>query len=426
MARDGQKDVGRCAATVYNAPNPEMRVPSSRAPWVWCALLLLSEMSSAADWQSPVAQLAQQIASTIGPGVVALEVNNRSSLSAGDVEEIRRALTSSLSNSGIRVWPPDQAAARIRVTLSENLSHYVWVAEIESGATQPRVVFVSIARPDSALPAENMPPLTLHATSLISEDTPILDVAVLAESPPRLLVLGATEISIHEFKEGRSSALQSLAIRSPNPLPRDPRGRIVVHKDHQFDAYLPGLICHGTDSAGLSISCSPSEDPWPLGGEDAGLFGFFSPARNFFTGALVPGIGKQRSAPSFYSAARIPKANYVLWILTGVDGQLRLLDGINQQTLAQIHWGSDIVSLHAPCRSDWQVLATTPESEPEDSVQAFAFPDREPIAVSQKFTFKGTLRALWTTQPGDAAVAIYRNLETAKYEAVQLNLTCSQ
>jgi hypothetical protein len=426
MLSDGQKDVGACAAPVYNAPNPEMRVLSSRAPWVWCAFLLLSEFSSGASWQGPTAQLAQQISAITGPGVVAVELNNRSSLGAGDVDEIRRALTSSLENVGVRIWQPDQSAAKVRITLSENLSDYVWVAEVQSGASEPRLVFVSSLRPDSAFPVENTPPLTLHSTALISEDNPILDVAFLAQNPPRLLVLTTPHISIYEFREGHWTAVESVALRSPNPLPRDPHGRLIRNKDRQFDVYLPGLICHGSESGGLRISCSPSEDPWPLSGEDAGLSAFFSPARNFFTGALVPGIGKQRLAPAFYSAARVPKPNYPLWIFSGVDGQLHLMDGINQQTLAQIHWGSDIASLHAGCRSDWEVLATSAEHETEDSVQAFAFPDREPVAVSQKLTFRGNLHALWTSEAGDVAVASYRDSETGKYEAVQLNLTCGQ
>jgi len=426
MLSDDQKGVGAGAAPVYNAPNPEMRVPSSRAPWVWCAFLLLSQLSPGAAWQSPAAQLAQQISAITGPGVVALELNNRSSLGAGDVDEIHRALTSSLENVGVRIWQPDQAAAKVRITLSENLSDYVWVAEVQSGASEPRLVFISSPRPDSAFPVEHTPPLTLHSTALISENTPILDLAFLAQSPPRLLVLAIPHISVYDFREGHWTAAESLALRSPNPLPRDPRGRLILNKDRQFDAYLPGLICHGSQSGGLSISCSPSEDPWPLGGKDAGLSALFSPARNFFTGALVPGIGKQKSVPAFYSAARVPKPNNPLWIFSGLDGQLHLMDGINQQTLSQIHWGSDIASLHAACRSDWQVLATSPENETEDSVQAFAFPDREPVAVSQKLTFRGSLHALWTTEPGDVAVASYRDSETGKYEAVQLNLTCGQ
>ncbi|MBV9183640.1 MAG: hypothetical protein JO356_20230 [Acidobacteria bacterium] len=382
-------------------------------------------MSFATDWQSPATQLAQKISSETGPTVVTLEVNNRSSLDVAAIEEIRRTLISSLAASGVRVGQTEPAASTIRVTVSENLTHYVWVAEVGSDRSAAKLIFVSITRPDSALLEENMPPLTLHLTALIAQDTPILDVASLGDGPSRLLVLGTSGIAIYEMKDGRATPSQSLALGLENPLPRDPRGRLIVHKDRQYDAYLPGVICHGTASAGLSISCSSREDPWPLGGGEDGIFGFFSPARNFFTGALIPGLGKQKSAPPFYSAARIAQGDYGLWILAGLDGRLHLLDGISEQILAQVRWGSEIAGVHAACRSDWQILATAPENEAEDSVLAFAFHDREPMPVSQKLTFKGTIRALWPTKGGGAAIAVYRNPETGRYEAVELNLNCS-
>jgi hypothetical protein len=207
-------------------------------------------------------------------------------------------------------------------------------------------------------------------------------------------------------------------------LPRDDRGRIFIRKDHLFDAYLPGLICHSTNLAPLSIRCSPSEDPWPL--QSQGLSAFFSPARNFFTGALVPGIGKQNSAPPFYSAAAIPRPNYSLWIFAGLDGQVHLLDGINQQVFTRIHWGSDVAAVHPACRPDSLVLADAADSEPTESIQAFEVPDREPAAVSPKLTLNGKVTALWSTPDGANAIAVYRNFSTGNYEALQLNFDCGR
>jgi hypothetical protein len=174
------------------------------------------------------------------------------------------------------------------------------------------------------------------------------------------------------------------------------------------------------------LDCSPSDDPWPLQTPEFGLSAFFSPARNFFTGAIVPGIGKQRLAPPFYSAAAIPRANYTLWILSGVDGGLHLLDGINQQTLGKIHWGSEIAGIRTPCRQGWQVVASSAENDAQGSLQAFDFPDREPVAVSQKLNLNGTMTGLWTAGDGNSATAVYRDSESGNYEAVQLTVTCGQ
>ena len=408
---------------VYNSLNLEMSLASSRVRWALC-LILFSQLSFATDWHDPVSQLAAKITAATGPGVVALEINNRSSISSADVEEIRRQITSTLSASGVRIWQPDQATANIKLTFSENLQDYVWVAEIQSGTSDGKVILVSTPRPYVVPVGQNAPAITIRATPLVTQADPILDVAVIEANPPRVVVLGRTAVTIQEFANQRWSVVQSLRITSPNPLPRDARGRIFLRKERLFDAYLPGLACHSTNSAPLAMNCALSEDPWPL--QSQGLSAFFSPARNFFTGALVPGIGKQNSAPPFYSAAAVPRANYALWIFAGLDGQVHLLDGINQQVLTRIRWGSNVAAVHPACRPDSLVLADAADSEPTESIQAYAFADRDPSSVSPKLTFNGNITALWSMPSGESAIAVYRNSGTGNYEALQLNLDCGR
>jgi hypothetical protein len=397
----------------------------SRARWFGCALLLIGQFCFASDWHTPAAQLASKISAITGPGVIALDINNRSSISAADAEQIRGLLVSELATTGVRVWQPDQAASVAKVTLSENLNSYIWIAEIQQGTGEPKIAMISMERPPSSLSAQNVPPLTLHVTPLITQSQPILDVAVLDGNPRRALVLSDSAVSVFDFKDGHWLQTQSLPIAHATPFPRDIRGRLVLRKDHLFDAYLPGVICHSSETGSLSLNCSRSDDPWPLAIADFGLSGFFAPARNFFTGVLTPGVGKQRSAPAFYSAAAVLKDKYVLWIFSGVDGQVHLLDGINQQTSGRLHWGSDLAGIRATCRPEWLVLATAPGEE-EDSIQAFEIPDREPVAASQKLPIHGQVAALWTQQNGESATAVYRNADTGNYEALQLTLACGQ
>src|SRR2546423_1222124 len=408
---------------VYNSLNLEMSLASSRVRWALC-LILFSQLSFATDWHDPVSQLAAKITAATGPGVVALEITNRSSISSADVEEIRRQITSTLSASGVRIWQPDQAAANIKLTFSENLQDYVWVAEIQSGTSDGKVILVSTPRPYVVPVGQNAPAITIRATPLVTQADPILDVAVIEANPPRVVVLCPTAGTIQEITNQRWSVGQSLRITSPNPLPRDARGRIFLRKERLFDAYLPGLACHSTNSAPLAMNCALSEDPWPL--QAQGLSAFFSPARNFFTGALVPGIGKQNSAPPFYSAAAVPRANYALWIFAGLDGQVHLLDGINQQVLTRIRWGSNVAAVHPACRPDSLVLADAADSDPTESIQAYAFADRDPSSVSPKLTFNGNITALWSMPSGESAIAVYRNSGTGNYEALQLNLDCGR
>jgi len=410
---------------IYNSPNPEMIFSPSHVRWVLCVCVLFSRLLCfGSDWHEPVSQLAGKITGITGPGVVALEINNHSSISSADAEEIRTELTNSLSTAGVRVWQPDQAAATIKLTLSENLQQYVWVAEVQQASNDTNVILISSPRPDFALTSQNVPPVAIHATTLISQPEPMFDVAVVSSSPLRILVLTRTAVTLQEQQDGHWTVVQSLPITSPNPLPLDLRGRIFLRKDHLFDAYLPGLICRAANSTPLQMTCSPSDDPWPVATDNFGQSAFFSPTRNFFTGALVPGLGKQKFAPPFYTAAAVPRSNYSLWVFSGIDGQVRLLDGINQLPLSRVHWGSDVAAVHAACRSDWQVLADSAESDPADSIQAFEFPDREPAAVSPKLNVNGSISALWASPTGDSATAIYRNSDTGNYEALQLNLDC--
>ncbi len=379
-------------APVYNARNSEM-LSCSRVLRACCLLFLWisSPAAAASDWQRPETQLAQKIAAVTGPGVIALNLTNRSSISSADVEE----------------------------------QDYVWVAEITQGTNEPATVMVSTPRPASAAGAQNVPPLTLRATHLISSPRPILDFGIIDGNPRTMLVLGEEQVTSYQLKDNRWIAGQSLAL-GPGPMPRDPRGRILLRKDHLFDAYLPGLFCRSNSTPPLTVNCSRSDDPWPLQTQDLSLSGFFAPTRNFFTGALVPGVDRQKSGPAFYSAAAIPREKYTLWVFAGVDGQLHLLDGINQQTVANIHWGSDIAGVHATCRQGGQLLATSPDSETEDSIQAFEFPDRVPVAVSQKLALNGPMTGLWSAQDGQSAAAVYRDTQTGNYEAVHLSLACGQ
>jgi hypothetical protein len=409
---------------VYNSPHLEMTRLSSRLRCALCLCLLFSQLSFATDWHDPVSQLITKITAATGPGVVALEINNRSSISSADADEIRREITASLATAGVRVWQPDQASANIKLTLSENLQEYVWVAEIQAGATDAKVLLVSTPRTNFAVVAPNAPPITIRPTPLVSQADPILDVAIVENNPPRVVVLGRAAVTIQEFANQHWSVVQSLAITSPTPLPRDARGRIFLRKDRLFDAYLPGLACHSTNSAPLAMNCTPSEDPWPL--QAQGLSAFFSPARNFFPGALIPGIGKQNSAPPFYSAAAVPRPNYSLWVFAGIDGQVHLLDGINQQILGKIHWGSNVAAVHPTCRPDALVLADAADTEPAESIQAFEFADREPAPVSPKLPINGSITALWSTPSAESAIAVYKNFSTGNYEALQLNLDCGR
>jgi hypothetical protein len=413
---------------VYNARNPSMpiSVGVSRAACLSLIFLLHASRAAAGDWQSPASQLAQRIAAITGPGAVSVTVVNRSSLGASDADDIRRKLLSELAAFGVQPAAPDQGAATVQVSLSQNLQNYLWVAEIHQGTSEPVVAMLAVPGLIRDSGERSATPLTIHKTLLWSDENRILDAELVNGNPPNMIVLGAETIAMLRLQNGQWQQQQSLPVIHVRPWPRDLRGRLILRKDHLFDAYLPGVYCRSSAAAPLSVNCDDSDDPWPLTGNQGSLSAFFSGARDFFTGALSPGIQKQTVAPPFYSAAPLPRDKYTLWAFATVDGQVHFLDGVGDQTFTQLGWGSDIASVRSGCGPGWQILATSNEDSPTDEVKAFEIPDREPILVSPPAEFDGRITALWADSDSTSVIAISRNSESGKYEAYRLSIDCRQ
>jgi hypothetical protein len=357
-----------------------------------------------------------------GPGAVALEVNNRSSLRPAEVEQARGALIAELGTLGVQAVESGQAAT-VRVTFSENAQSYLWITQVRQGAGDEKVLMVSVPGTPATGSFGPSSPLNIHRTLLWSQDTPLLDATVLpGGNPEHLLVLDAEKVTLFRGQGGQWRQEQAFSIRHARPWPRDLRGRIVFNREHLFDVYLPGLVCGAVLSSPLGMECHEADDPWPLGAGISGVSGFYSPARNFFTGAVAPGIGKQNTFPPFYSAAGLPRQQYVLWALAGVDGSVHLVDGVND-VMPKVPWGSDIAAVKSDCGSGWQVLASAKSGE--DSVRAYEIMDREPAAVGIPAQFNGPLTGLWSKDDG-SAVAVERNPDTGKYEAYSLAVACRQ
>jgi hypothetical protein len=271
--------------------------------------------------------------------------------------------------------------------------------------------------------------MTLRKVPLWAQEDRILDVAVLEEdtAPRHIAVLDAGKVAIYRLKNGKWQQEQSLAIIHARPWPRDLRGRIFTAKDHLLDVYLPGVFCRSTTTLPLALNCRESDDPWPLvaGTNLPSLGAFYSSSRNFFTGALTPGVGKLPTVGKFYSAAALPRGNYALWIFANADGQIHFVDGLTDQP-AKLNWGSDVASVKTTCGTGWQVLATPDDSGARglDSLRAYEVADRDPAPVSAPLDFSGTITALWTETKGDSAIVVDRSRETGEYEAFRLAVAC--
>jgi hypothetical protein len=414
----------------YNQPNPHMQSHGSSGKRLgWLAALVLSVFFpaslSAATLGDTARQLAHKIAAITGPGAIALNVTNRSSLDDKSVTEIRGTLEAQLRIEGVRTAKPEEAMGSVQVTLSESLREYVWSAEIVIGSDERRVVLVSSPRSQSAASPGSAMPLVLRKSFLFAQEQPILDTALIDISGgPRLLILDASQVAVYHQQGGRWELESSLPVAHTRMFPRDLRGRLLLRRDHLFDVYLPGVICHSSVTAPLTLTCNDSDDPWPLTVEEGGVRALFAPARNFFTGALSPGIGKVTNGPSFYSAAALPRSGYTLWVLAAVDGSIHLLDGMTDQVVRGARWGSDLATVHSSCGSGTQLLVSENGDPAEDSLRAFEIPDRDPVPASAPLPFDGPITALWADTGGNNAIAVVKREDTGLYEAYRISIAC--
>ena len=145
---------------------------------------LIAAPANAQNWAGAEEQLAAKIVAATGPKNMAVEVLNRSSLSAAAADDIRRNLLTQLgrSRSAFR-RAGEQDAVTVRVSLSEDLQSYVWVAEIRQGANAASIAMVSLPR-SAPLPVEpEAAAVVLRKIPLWSQTERILDVAVTDGNP---------------------------------------------------------------------------------------------------------------------------------------------------------------------------------------------------------------------------------------------------
>ena len=446
----------RCRqGAVYNLAIPNVTLnPVSRAPCgeqtfrivvlLFVLLAGFAAVAAAADWNIPEQQLARKVVAVTGSGPLSLAFVNRSSLGRRDAEIIQNGLRSALESAGAR-FANNDAAPTVKISLSENLNSYVWVAEVRRSEDETAVVMVSTPRPEGAGGAQDAVPLSILKIPLWRQTDPILDVAVLDESgaPNRIAVLSPSGVTLYSGHAGAWQAEGSAEIPHAQPWPRDLRGRIILAKDRQFAVFLPGVVCRGMPP--LNLTCLRSDDAWPLtvpafnSGAAPGSPGadsvpaistippvgaFFAPARNFFTGALTSPIGKFTNVPKFYSAAVLSR-DKPLWLFAATDGFVHVIDGTSDQPV-RLPWGSDLTSVKTSCGAGWQILATGSDDGSGSSVRAYEIPDRDPLPVSAAVDFPGAISALWTEVKGDTAVAVAKNPVTANYEAFRLAVACHQ
>jgi hypothetical protein len=403
--------------------NPRQRMISYRRPLLlMLALVFLVPARALTSWEGPLDELAKQIAAIAGPGPAKLTIKNRSSLPVEQVPAIRRTLERDLQSYGVTASSSAEVATVIRVTLSENLQHELWIAEVQEG-TEVKVVMVSTDPLSTATPSSDAV-VTLRKTLLLTQEMPILDVDfVSVGNERRMVVLERERVVAYRQNNGTWVQDQSFDIVHLRPIPRDPRGRIVLGTSpgHLFDAYIPGVVCSGSESSGrLVLSCNDSDDPWPMVSRKA----IYSAARNYFTGVLVPGFATPPRP--FYNAAEYARSGGTVTLFSETTGQVVLYDkGIPRTVTGTRDWGSDIASIQSTCGEGSLLLVSAAGTAPTDSVRAYEIPGKEAIPVSGPMPLDGSVMAMWQANDSATATIVIRKRQPVQYEAYNVSAVCN-
>jgi hypothetical protein len=373
---------------------------------------------------NPLAELAKQIAAIAGPGPAKLTVKNRSGFPPEQLPALRQTLERDLLSYGVTPSSSAEVATVIRVTLSQNLQHELLIAEVQEG-TEVKVVMVSTDPPSTAAPTSGAG-VTLRKASLRAQEIHILDVDfVPVGDQRRMVVLEPDRIATYRQDAGKWIQDQSFDIVHSRPMPRDPRGRIVLQTNLAsgavFDAYIPESVCSASESNGqLALSCTDSDDPWPIVSQKA----FYNAARNYFTGVLVPGYGTP--ARPFYSAAEYARSAGTVTLFSETTGQVLLYDKSTPRIITGTRdWGSDIVSIPSTCSAGSLLLVSAAGDAPTDSVRAYEIPGKEAIPVSAPMPLDGSVMAMWPANDGATATIVIRKQQPLQYEAYNVSAVCN-
>lgn len=336
--------------------------------------------------EEAAARLAARIATIRGSAPGAIAVENRSSLPASAADRVRAILDRELHPGAAAGTSP------VRVTISESISGPMLIAEAEAGGAPKLLIETFIER---ALPPRGAR-ARLQLRPVLAQPEAMLDFALLGGT---VAVLEPSRIALYTNGQPTASLPLSLAA----PLPRDPRGRLLV-REGQLEASLPGTMCTVRLQPDPSIHCKADEaTAWREGSAAVA----WAPRRNYL-------ISPDLERATFYTAASLGSGR---GIVATTDGALRLLNGVAVTQPA----GSDLASVSGVCPA---LLLTAPGTL-SDSLQAFEAAGAELRALSERLPLAGVVAALWTAEtPAEASLIVHK--ANGEYEASRVTIDCDR
>lgn len=390
--------------------------PRLRGLLLLCALLgfvaLFASLAAAADTLEESARaLGRKAAANLRGVSVSCQIRNLSSLGGAELAAITAAFESELQKRGVDL-AEGAAPVTVVLTVTQSPTEYLGVVQVQ-GKETGETVMETLGPLSDAAAANTVFSYTLHKELLFSQEQPILDV-VFSSDRQAAEALGLSEIYRYESRDEHWAFVgtDSLPIRGAGT--RDVRGFLDYLLDSR-SVFLPGQICSDSLAEGDGWRCRS-------------YFGLWS-VRTVSEGAMS---GKKLEP--WFSAAQLEPEGKTKIIVTGRDGAARLYEEGADPVATFPGWGSEIAAIHTGCGTGWQLLITGKDDwTKNDEVRAMEIREHTAVAVSLPVEFPGPLVALHT--PGitasaigaanSSAIAIDRNLQTGRYEAYRLTLSCT-
>jgi hypothetical protein len=334
---------------------------------------------------APAREFARRVAESFSAGTrVGVDVRNRSTLAAGDVEAVRTALLGELAARGLRVASSaaDSADAEggATITLSENTAGFLWVAEIRQG-DRSAVILVAVPRVAAAPPAE-FSGITLRSAPVWSGPEHVLAAApLLATFPPTA-------------PTASNVASSSSATGAPNVLLLVTDGVTATITDAQH-----------TFKIALQPSSGVVRDP--------------QGALAWSGNSLVATVNDEACTLAAPLAASQPQCRADEKLVTSPAPTAQL--------------GSQRADLPLACgETSGEILAAgTGDYTQPDSIRAYQMRDGAAVPDSPALEFPGPVMSLQVAtalqaEPSPAALAVVHNLVTGDDEVYEISLVCGR
>jgi hypothetical protein len=342
---------------------------SLRIVMILFVFLGASTAARSATLEDSARELARKVTAALPAGDhVSMEIRNISSLAAEDVSVVEQTLTNELRDQDVRPPLDRKDAVHVRVTLSESIKSFLWVAEIDHGGMH-QVLLLAVPRPAGDRIVSSALPMTLRSEKFWEGSQRILDAILTKASSgdPLLLVLAQDGIQIRNIGSDKVSII---------PIPLDPSvtrdsAGGLERTDDGITFRSASQVCLIDTDARALIECHPEG---------------------------VPSTGR---------------------VFQKMEGGM--------PGTPQVDRGSQITAVESSCRAGELYLAAgTGDYTESDTIGLFESTVVNGIAAEKRLSdflhFPGPVVALQFAK--FAPRAIVRNLQTGNYEAYRISVTC--